>query len=121
MLKMLSADVKNLGPLAPFGSIFDVMEKYENDHFFHPWYACSRKRLRPARMLSFRDADGKMVKIVLKTCIKCNKVKRGVRDEFCGHVLCRTAYNVCRNCATEFQGLGVLQLRAHVHTCQHGL
>ncbi len=36
--------------------------------------------LRPGRMLSFRDADGEMVKIALKMCSRCKKVKEDVRE-----------------------------------------
>jgi hypothetical protein len=113
-LEKLSAAIKKLGPSPPYNKLFDTMEKYSMayDHFFYPGHACSREHLRPARMLSFRGADGKMVQTVLKACSKCNKVKDGVRDEFCGH--CRTTFPVCFDCATKSHpSLGV-------HTCSHG-
>jgi hypothetical protein len=49
-------------------------------------------------MLSFRDEDGKMVKITLKTCSRCKKVKDGVREEGCGRTHCGGVISVCRNC-----------------------
>jgi hypothetical protein len=59
------------------------------------------KSLRPARMFSFRDADGIMVQTVLKTCRKCNNVKDGVRDECCELKMCGTASSVCRDCTKK--------------------
>jgi hypothetical protein len=133
LLEKLSADVKNLGPLPPYDSLFDVMEKY-NMAYFHFLYAESQpingfthyaykiengylEHLRPARMLSFRDADGKMVQTVLKTCSKCNKVNVNVRTELCGYRDCVTPYSVCCDCATKPHRLSNNSLE--VHTCSH--
>jgi hypothetical protein len=113
-LDILSADIKKLGPLAPYNRLFDFMKKHDMEyyHFLHaeepPMFGFSEhaygigddylKHLKPGRMLSFRDANGKMVKIALKTCIRCKKVKDGVRDECCRRKHCGGAISVCRNC-----------------------
>jgi hypothetical protein len=94
MLKSLVA------PLAPYNFLFDLMEMHDMNyyHFLHaeepPLYGISDdayeihgsylEYLRPGRMLSFRDANGKMVKMTLRACGSCNKVKDNVRDECCG-------------------------------------
>jgi hypothetical protein len=117
-LEKISADIKKLGPLAPYNSLFDLMKKYnmKYDHFLHaeepPIYGFSEhayeiggsylQHLRPGRMLNFRDANGKMVEVTLKACRKCKRVKDGVRDECCGRKHCGGLISVCRTC-TRFR------------------
>jgi hypothetical protein len=116
-LEKISVIIKKLGPLAPYNSLFDLMKKYnmEYNHFLHAekptMYGFSEyayeigdsylEHLRPGRMLSFRDANGKMVKIALKACRTCKKVKDSVRDEYCGRKQCGSANSMCRDCTTE--------------------
>jgi hypothetical protein len=116
-LEKLTADIKKLGPLAPYNSLFDLMKKYnmKYDHFLHaeepPVYGgldyayeigdSYLQHLKPGRMLSFRDADGKMVKMALKACSRCKKVKDGVWDEYCVRKHCKSVLSVCRDCTTE--------------------
>jgi hypothetical protein len=113
-LEKMSVDVQKPGPLAPYNSLFDLMEKHDMEtyHFLHaeepPNCGISEdayeingsylEHLRPGRMLSFRDANGKMVKVTLRACSKCKKVKDDVRDEYCGRKHCSGTITVCRQC-----------------------
>jgi hypothetical protein len=50
-------------------------------------------------LLTFRDANGKMVETILRECSWCNKVKEDVRDEkFERYGVCD---DVCRDCSHE--------------------
>jgi hypothetical protein len=123
-LDQLTADIEKLGSLAPYNSLFDLMEMYdmEYDHFLHVERpavadlfsvqggdigAGFLAHLRPGRMLSFRDEDGEIVKpsfmdkTSFKACSRCNKVKDDVRDEFCALMRCVSANSVCPDCTTE--------------------
>jgi hypothetical protein len=117
-LDVLAADIKKLGPLAPYNCLFDLMEKHDMEyyHFLHaeepPLYGMSDdayeiygsylEHLKPGRMLSFRDANGKMVKTALKACSRCKKIKDDVGDESCGRKHCGGLISVCRKC-TRFR------------------
>jgi hypothetical protein len=116
-LQKISVIIKKLGPLAPYNSLFDLMKKYgmEYDHFLHaeepPSLGFSESaykigdsylhQLRPGRLLSFRDADGEMVKTVLRECSECKKVKENVWHEYieCGQYGIQN--DVCRDCSQE--------------------
>jgi hypothetical protein len=116
-LDNLTADIKKLGSLAPYNSLFDLMEKHNMgyDHFFNAEEAPTHERseehaydvgdghlahLRPGRMHVFRDEDGKLVKTALTACSKCNKVTDDVRDER-RRKSNRTLNSVCRSCSRD--------------------
>jgi hypothetical protein len=103
-LDNLTADIKKLGYLAPYNCLFVLMEKHDMkySHFIQAKECADNlKHLRPGRLISFRDADGKIVKTALKACSTCSKVKEDVRDEHCERGYCRISHDVCRDCTTK--------------------
>jgi hypothetical protein len=109
-LDNLTADLKNLGRAAPYNSLFDLMEKHCVEYAVdlsleYPCEIGANKvaHLRPGRMLSFRDADGEMVKMAFRECERCNKVKKDRRDEYFEFKCCLNTNrkSVCRDCTTQ--------------------